>query len=86
MYLLNLKCQYAIKTQTYNAQMKKVILVLSLLIQFLFSQRVVGYYPHWVFNNFAPEEIDLGVVTHVIHAFAWPNPDGSIDSYDGMIN
>jgi GH18 family chitinase len=64
--------------------MKRFLLISIVLIQTLFSQRVVGYYPHWVFNNFAPEDIDLDVVTHVIHAFAWPNADGSIDSYDGM--
>ena len=64
--------------------MKKNLILLLFISSITFSQRVVGYYPHWVFNNFAPEDIDLNVVTHVIHAFAWPNNNGSISSYDGM--
>ena len=53
-------------------------------MNFVFSQRVVGYYPQWVVSNLPPSEIDFNVVTHVIHSFAWPNEDGSISSYDGM--
>lgn len=53
-------------------------------MNFVFSQRVVGYYPQWVVGNLPPSEIDFNVVTHVIHSFAWPNEDGSISSYDGM--
>ena len=64
--------------------MKKLSINFLFIFQLIFSQRVVGYYPQWVFNNFPPEDIDLGVITHVIHAFAWPNSDGSIGSYDGM--
>ena len=54
------------------------------IVNILFSNRVVGYYPQWVINNLSVEEIDLDVITHVIHSFAWPNEDGSISSYDGM--
>ncbi len=64
--------------------MKKLFICFFFISQLIFCQRVVGYYPHWVFNNFPPEDIDLDVITHVIHAFAWPNSDGSIGSYDGM--
>ena len=53
-------------------------------MNFVFSQRVIGYYPQWVVDNLPPSEIDFNVVTHVIHSFAWPNEDGSISSYDGM--
>ena len=53
-------------------------------MNFVFSQRVIGYYPQWVVGNLPPSEIDFNVVTHVIHSFAWPNEDGSISSYDGM--
>jgi len=37
-----------------------------------------------VVDNLPANEIDLSVVTHVIHSFAWPNENGSISSYDGM--
>ena len=64
--------------------MKKTLILFILMKTLLISQRVVGYYPQWVINNFPIEEIDLNVVTHVIHAFAWPNADGSIEAYNGM--
>ena len=64
--------------------MRKTLSYLVLVFNILFSQRVVGYYPHWVADNLPVNEIDLNVVSHVIHSFAWPNEDGSISSYDGM--
>ena len=63
--------------------MKKII-GLIFLLNIMLSQRVVGYYPQWVVGNLQPEDIDLSIVSHVIHSFAWPNEDGSISSYDGM--
>ncbi|MBC7185394.1 MAG: T9SS type A sorting domain-containing protein [Calditrichaeota bacterium] len=42
---------------------------------------VVGYYPSWVQQSFPPAAIDFARVTHVAHAFAWPQADGSIASY-----
>ena len=36
---------------------------------FIFSQRVVGYYPQWVMSSFPPNEIDFNIVTHVIVTF-----------------
>ena len=65
----------------------KINLIITSIILFhssVFSQRVVGYYPYWVLSQFQPEEIELDIVTHVIHSFAWANEDGCISSYDGM--
>ena len=61
---------------------------LLLLISFnmLFGQRVVGYYPQWVQSGFPISNIDLSVVTHVNHAFAWPDENANIQSYDNMFN
>ncbi len=42
---------------------------------------VVGYCPSWVQYTFPPRAIDMANLTHVAHAFAWPNDDGSIASY-----
>ena len=50
------------------------------------SQRVVGYYPDWMRNDFPPVYLDLDVLTHVNHAFAWPDVNGNIMSYDNMFN
>ncbi|MCR4437957.1 MAG: glycosyl hydrolase family 18 protein [bacterium] len=41
---------------------------------------VVGYYPSWVQQSFPPAAVDFARVTHVAHAFAWPNADGTIAS------
>jgi chitinase len=46
----------------------------------------VGYYPEWMQNEFPVSEIDLSVVTHVIHAFAWPDSEGNVLSYSNMLN
>tara|TARA_B100001167_G_scaffold175282_1_gene128407 strand:+ start:127 stop:1401 length:1275 start_codon:yes stop_codon:yes gene_type:complete len=50
------------------------------------AQRVVGYYPDWMRNEFPPIYLDMDVLTHVIHAFAWPDVNGNIISYDNMLN
>tara|TARA_B100001765_G_scaffold204099_1_gene159347 strand:- start:655 stop:1929 length:1275 start_codon:yes stop_codon:yes gene_type:complete len=50
------------------------------------AQRVVGYYPDWMRNEFPPIYLDMDVLTHVIHAFAWPDVNGNIISYDNMFN
>ena len=57
-----------------------------ILLNSLFSQRVVGYYPKWMHDDFPASYIDLSVVTHVIHAFAWPDNDGNVLSYSNMLN
>ena len=64
--------------------MKKILLFFS--INILFGQRVVGYYPHWVQTSFPLSEIDFSVVTHVNHAFAWPDEEGNIQTYDNLFD
>ena len=64
--------------------MQNFLTYLIFVMNIIFSQRVVGYYPHWVVDNLSVDEVNLNVVTHVVHSFAWPNEDGSISSYDGM--
>ena len=46
----------------------------------------MGYYPHWVSNQMAISSVDFSVVTHVNHAFAWPDQNGNILSYDNMFS
>ncbi len=63
----------------------KFFLLLSIL-SVLVGQRVVGYYPQWVQTGYPMSDIDLSIVSHVNHAFAWPDEQGSIHSYDGMFS
>ena len=66
--------------------MNKITLILCFILGSVFGQRVVGYYPQWVQNGFPVSNIDLSVVTHVNHAFAWPDVNGNIQSYNNMFN
>ena len=52
----------------------------------LFGQRVIGYYPQWVQGTLPISNIDFSVVTHVNHAFAWPDENANIQSYSNMFN
>ncbi len=47
---------------------------------------IIGYYPHWIKDDLTPEKIDLNNLTHIVHAFAWPNSDGTLSTYSGMID
>jgi chitinase len=44
------------------------------------AYRVVGYYPMWTRTTLPASAVKYGALTHINHAFAWPNPDGSISS------
>lgn len=69
------------------ANLSKLIkLILFLQLNILLGQRVVGYYPEWVQSGFPISDIDLSVVTHVNHAFAWPDENANIESYANMFN
>ena len=37
-------------------------------------------------SDFPPSKLDLNVLTHVIHAFGWPDKEGNILSYSNMFN
>ena len=67
--------------------LKKILfLILFIINTNLVGKRVVGYYPQWIQASFPVNQIDFSVITHVIHSFAWPNEDGSIDSYSQMLD
>ena len=67
--------------------LKKVLILVLFLINNNFAEkRVVGYYPQWIQGSFPVNQIDFNVITHVIHSFAWPNEDGSIDYYAQMLD
>ncbi len=43
---------------------------------------VVGYYPSWLREKLPAELIKFKNLTHIVHAFAWPEADGRISTYD----
>jgi len=45
---------------------------------------VGGYYPAWRSGVFPPGGLQMNFLTHVIHAFAWPDSNGSIHGYSGI--
>ncbi len=47
---------------------------------------VAGYYPAWMHSTLPPAAIGYDYLTHVIHAFAWPGADGSLEKYDDLVN
>jgi len=49
------------------------------------SSTVVGYYPAWLRQQLPAEKIAIENLTHVIHAFAWPEEDGSISHYSNLL-
>jgi chitinase len=65
-----------------------LILTLFLLapLQAAGGYRVVGYYPSWMTARLPPEDIPYDKLTHICHAFAYPEPDGSIRHDDNLIN
>ena len=72
--------------KVYHRDIIKRLLIIILSLNTLMAQRVVGYYPDWMRNEFPPIYLDMDVLTHVIHAFAWPDVNGNIISYDNMLN
>jgi chitinase len=47
--------------------------------------KVVGYYAAWQRGAFPVEKVDFKNLTHLAHAFIWPNADGSLATYDNFL-
>jgi chitinase len=68
--------------------------LLSLLINFPLLLKIcdaspdykaVGYYSSWKRDLFPAEKVDFKNLTHIAHAFIWPNADGSLSTYDNFL-
>lgn len=57
------------------------VIFFSLTSSVLSQYRVVGYYPGWMKSKLPANKVMFQHLTHINHAFAWPNADGSISSY-----
>ena len=71
---------------TFLLHLIKILTLAFFVANILISQRVVGYYPQWVQSSLPISNIDFSVVTHVNHAFAWPDENANIQSYSNMFN
>ena len=69
----------------YFTMIKRVLLI-WILSHSVYGQRVIGYYPQWIQGSFGPDEINYSVITHVLHAFAWPDGEGNIITYSDMLD
>ncbi len=47
---------------------------------------VVGYYPYWNYSVLPAESIQYNKLTHIIHAFIWPQADGSLYINNNILN
>ncbi|MDZ7314739.1 MAG: glycosyl hydrolase family 18 protein [candidate division KSB1 bacterium] len=47
---------------------------------------VIGYYPSWNRASFPASAVDFGRLTHLMHAFAWPQSDGSLAYYPQLLD
>jgi len=66
-----------------------------LTVVFLFAEvhapaqqqyRVIGYYTMWGRSTLPASGVRFNYLTHINHAFAWPNTDGSIASYEPAVD
>ncbi len=64
-----------------------IIVILFTCSNFVYAQnKVVGYYPDWLESTLPPQNIEFENLTHVVHAFAWPQSSGNISYYQAMFN
>ncbi|MGA7160536.1 MAG: glycosyl hydrolase family 18 protein [Bacteroidota bacterium] len=69
-----------------NRALHLAFLLLMLSVGAHGQYRVVGYYPMWERTNLPASSIEYNFLTHINHAFAWPNADGSISSDDVTVD
>lgn len=65
-----------------------LFIYLSIALTSGFSQEkiVVGYYPDWVKFSLPASAIQLEHITHINHAFAWPQSNGELSMYNNMVS
>ena len=48
--------------------------------------RVVAYYPMWTRYTLPPQAIRYDLLTHILHAFAWPDTDASLQFHEATVD
>ncbi len=46
------------------------------------GREVVGYYPAWIIDELPASDVRYDVFTRIVYAFAWPDSNASISSYN----
>ena len=68
------------KNMVINYMYKKIIIIIFLFTNYYSQVKIVGYYPYWYKSSaYTFEKISYENLTHIIHAFAWPKADGTIE-------
>ena len=68
-----------------------ILLVLLPMLWFLKKsaaeppRQVVGYYTHWTRATYPHTAVPYTHLTHIAHAFVWPNADGSLHIPDSLL-
>lgn len=55
-----------------------VVMMSALSLVAQSQYRVIGYYPMWTRSTLPAGLVKFNFLTHINHAFAWPNTDGSL--------
>ena len=69
-----------------NSGILRTILFLLFPLLGFSTDTIVGYYPFWVQDEFSEQDLHLDHLTHVMHAFAYPRPNGTIDMHPNFLN
>ena len=73
--------------QKFNLKIPLLLLFTFYFNVLCFAQfKVVGYYPDWIKAALPPNKIEFENLDYLIHAFAWPDSNGTIKMYSGLIN
>ena len=77
----------------FNYNLNFQLLYLSIIISLLnftkdisAQKLVVGYYPEYASGTISPQDIRYDIISNVIHCFAWPDSNGNIETYNGMLS
>jgi chitinase len=68
----------------HNAMLMTII-IFFFIIQVHAGKIVVGYYPSWIRSTLPTGNIKFEHLTHINHAFAWPDSNGNILMYNDLI-
>lgn len=50
------------------------------------ANKLGGYFRYWAQDEYRPSDIPFENLTHIFHAFAWPEKDGSVSYPSGFFN
>ena len=50
------------------------------------QNRVVAYYPMWTRSALPPQAIRFDLLTHILHAFAWPDTSGNLAFHEASVD